>query len=160
MKVIVLTALVVTAVWGQESAKRIEKVVFVCEHGSAKSIIAAAEFERLAKQKGIAVEVVARGTNPDAEIGAAIRQGLRQDGIDVGSAKPVKVSTKDLEGATRVVTFGQDLTEWLPKGSKAMDWSATPSPSQDFTATKEYILQQLEALTADMKRLSVGAECC
>ena len=152
MKVIVLTALVVTAVWGQESAKRIEKVVFVCEHGSAKSIIAAAEFERLAKQKGIAVEVVARGTNPDAEIGAAIRQGLRQDGIDVGSAKPVKVSTKDLEGATRVVTFGQDLTEWLPKGSKAMDWSATPSPSQDFTATKEYILQQLEALTADMKK--------
>ena len=52
------------------------KVVFVCEHGAAKSIIAAAEFARLAKQSGLVVEAVSRGTVPDAEIGAKVRKGL------------------------------------------------------------------------------------
>lgn len=45
-------------------------IVFVCEHGSAKSVIAASEFERMAKKEGLAVNILARGTNPDAEIPA------------------------------------------------------------------------------------------
>jgi hypothetical protein len=43
-------------------------VVFVCEHGSAKSVIAAVEFKRMAKENGLDVNVLTRGTNPDPEI--------------------------------------------------------------------------------------------
>ena len=132
------------------------KVVFVCEHGAAKSVMAAAEFRRMAKEKGLTVDVVSRGTVPDAEIPAAIRNGLMSDGMDIGAAKPVKVSAQDLAGATKIVSFGPDLAEWLPKGSKTLDWSATPSPGKDYRAAREYIVKQLEPLVADLEKAKRG----
>ena len=101
-------------------------VVFVCEHGSAKSIIAASEFERMAKEKGLDLNILARGTNPDAEIPKLVRDGLKADGYDVGNLKPTKVTQKDLKGAARIVSFGPDLKPWLADGAAVSDWSATP----------------------------------
>ncbi len=108
--------------------------------------MAAAEFERLAKQKGVAFEIISRGTVPDAEVAAPIRQHLLADGMDIGSAKPSKVSAKDLEGATTVVTFGPDLSSLMPKGAKLLDWSATPSPGKDYQTARDYIVRQLGTL--------------
>src|SRR6476660_2666664 len=50
-----------------------KRVVFVCEHGSAKSVIAATEFSRIARENGLKVDVLTRGTNPDAEVSKSIR---------------------------------------------------------------------------------------
>jgi protein-tyrosine-phosphatase len=146
-------------IWGQQPSRTSDKVtatkvVFVCEHGAAKSIIAAAEFERMAKEKGLSVIAVSRGTTPDAEIGAAVRQGLLSDGINIGSAKPVKISANDLDDASKVVSFGPDLMEWLPKGAKAADWSATPSPSENYQAARLYIVKQLESLIVELEKAS------
>ncbi|MBI2685555.1 MAG: hypothetical protein HYX27_04500 [Acidobacteria bacterium] len=148
--ILATVAIGMTILPGQPAQPR--KVVFVCEHGAAKSIIAASEFERLARQKGLAVEVVSRGTTPDAEIAAGVRQGLLADGVDLGSAKPVRISAKDIEGAVKVVTFGPDLAEWMPKGAKALDWSATPSPGKDYRAARDYIRKQLEVLVGELKK--------
>lgn len=128
------------------------KVVFVCEHGAAKSVIAAAEFKRMAKQKGLNVEVLSRGTEPDAAIPFLVRDGLRQDGLDIGEARPEKVSATDLKGAARVISFGPDLKALLPQGVKAADWSAAPSPSKDYRTARTYILKQLESLAAELKQ--------
>ncbi len=136
--------------YGQQPAA--PKIVFVCEHGAAKSVIAAAEFRRLAKERGLHFDVISRGTVPDAEVDAGVRQGLKADGIDAGSGKPLKVSSKDLEGATRVVTFGPDLSPLLPRNKVALDWSAAPSPSKDYRAARDYILKQVEALLAELPR--------
>ena len=127
------------------------KVVFVCEHGAAKSIMAAAEFERMAKQRGLEFTIVSRGTNPDAEIAAGVRQGLKADGMEVGAAKPAKVAAKDFEGATKVITFGPGLSEWLGKNTKALDWSATPSPGKDYGAARDHIRKELETLLNDFQ---------
>src|SRR5215470_10464420 len=94
----------------QESRTAPLKVVFVCEHGAAKSVIAAKELEKLARERGIQVQVVARGTTPDPEIGPAVRQGLKAEGIDVGNMTPIKVKAEDLRDATMVVSFGPDLS--------------------------------------------------
>lgn len=139
-----------TVLLGQTTQPK--KVVFVCEHGAAKSIIAKAEFERIAKEKGIEVQAVSRGTTPDAEIAPGVRNGLLADGTDLGSAKPVKISAKDLEGAAAVITFGPDLAEWMPKGVKSLDWSATPSPSKDYREARDSIRKQVEALVGQMKK--------
>src|SRR5437667_12284668 len=103
--------LLVSALSAQDSKTPATKptVVFVCEHGSAKSIIAAIEFESMAKEKGLDLIIVARGTNPDAEIPKLVRDGLKADGYDAGTRKPTKVSEKDLQGAARIVSFGPDL---------------------------------------------------
>ncbi len=43
-------------------------IVFVCEHGAAKSVIAATYFNKLANEKGLNLKAIARGTHPDQEL--------------------------------------------------------------------------------------------
>jgi len=52
------------------------RVLFVCLHGSAKSLIALEHFRRLAAERGIAVEAAAAGTAPDAEIPRTSSKGF------------------------------------------------------------------------------------
>ncbi len=155
MRRLVLSMLLLApAMLAQESKSSATKptVVFVCEHGSAKSIIAAVEFERMAKENGLDLNILARGTNPDAKIPKLIRDGLKANGYDAGSLKPIKVSEKDLKGATKIVSFGPDLKPWLADPAAVLDWSAAPSPSEDYRAAREYIRQQLEILLKDFKK--------
>ena len=44
------------------------KIVFVCEHGAAKSVIAVAYFNKLASEAKLEFHAIARGTNPDPEL--------------------------------------------------------------------------------------------
>jgi arsenate reductase len=152
--VLPLFLLVLAPIWAQDGKSSSTKptVVFVCEHGSAKSIIAAAEFKRMAAERGLDLNILARGTSPDAEIPKLVRDGLKADGHDVGVLKPTKVSEKDLKGATKIVSFGPDLTPWLTDGAKVTDWSATPSVSQDYRGARDYIRKQLELLLKDLKQ--------
>jgi arsenate reductase (thioredoxin) len=149
-----LFLLALGSVWAQENKSPNTKrtVVFVCEHGSAKSVIAATEFKRMAIEKGLDLNILARGTNPDAEIPKLVRDGLKADGHEIGALKPTKVSQKDLRGATKIVSFGPDLSQWLPDGARVMDWSATPSVSEDYRAAREYIRKQLELLVQELKK--------
>jgi hypothetical protein len=124
-------------------------VVFVCEHGSAKSIIAASEFERMATEKGLDLNILARGANPDAEIPKLVRDGLKADGYDVGTLKPTRITEKELKGAVRIVSFGPDLKPWLADGAVVLDWSATPSVSEDYRTARKYIRKQLVILLED-----------
>src|SRR6266481_3434079 len=101
--VLPLFLLGLTAIFAQDRKSPGAKptVVFVCEHGSAKSIIAAAEFERMTKERGLDLNILARGANPDAEIPKLVRDGLKADGYDLGDFKPTRVSEKDLKGAVK-----------------------------------------------------------
>ncbi len=64
------------------------RVVFVCLHGSAKSLIAAEHFCRLAAQQGLDVRATSAGTDPDPEIPLHVIEGLLADGIDVRGRRP------------------------------------------------------------------------
>ena len=151
---ILLLCFVATRLFSQASQAPAAKpkVVFVCEHGVAKSVIAAAEFSRVAKENGLDLEVVARGANPGPEIPALVRDGLKADGLQPLQLKPTKVSKGDLKGATKLVTFGPDLRPLLSSGAAVADWSATPSVSDNYTAARDYIRKQIEALVRDLKK--------
>jgi arsenate reductase len=126
------------------------KLVFVCEHGSAKSVIAAAHCRRLAKERGLDIQVVSRGTAPEPAVPAGVRNGLKADGIDVGEFKPTGVSTADLKDATKVISFGPDLSAFT-QGS-VEDWSATPAVSDDYDAARSYIVKRLETLLDQLSK--------
>ena len=70
-------------------------VLFVCEHGAAKSVIAAAYFDKLAKDRNLDYKAVFRGVNPDAALNATAAKGLKEDGIDIAGWKPVLVEKRD-----------------------------------------------------------------
>jgi protein-tyrosine-phosphatase len=154
IKFLLIAMLTLGVIYGQDSKPASPKptVVFVCEHGSAKSVIAAMEFQRMVKQSELEVNVLTRGTNPDADIPKLVRDGLRADGLDVGTLKPTKLSEKDLAGAIKIVSFGPDLKPWLPTGATVTDWSAGPSVNTDYHAAQEYIKKQLELLIKDLKK--------
>ena len=129
------------------------KIVFVCEHGSAKSVIAATHCRRLAQERGLNVEIVSRGSAPDAEVPAGVRNGLKADGLDVGSMKPAAVTASDLQGASKIISFGPDLSP-LAGGKPVEDWSATPAVSVDYQAARSYIVKRIQQLLDQVAKAS------
>lgn len=63
-------------------------VVFVCEHGAARSVIAAAWFNKLAAEQHVAFRAVARGVTPQEDLSVSTVAGLKRDGIEFSSEKP------------------------------------------------------------------------
>ena len=51
-------------------------VLFVCANGAAKSVLAAAEFDRLARAAGLAIDVQAAGIEPDPTVSPAVIDDL------------------------------------------------------------------------------------
>src|SRR6266550_4298839 len=72
----------------QTSAKAWPRVLFVCLHGAAKSVVGAAHFRRLAAARGLAVDAVAAGTEPDAALAAGAVKGLAADGLTAMPSRP------------------------------------------------------------------------
>ncbi|HYL77538.1 MAG TPA: hypothetical protein VEU96_25210 [Bryobacteraceae bacterium] len=122
-------------------------VVFVCEHGSAKSVIAAAHFNRLAEEKGLPYRAVSRGIQPDEAIPEVVKSGLHADGLDVSSWKPKQVSDDDLRAASNVVTLACELPK--PKAAppeKLIEWKDVPAVGDGYAAARAAIVQQVEKL--------------
>jgi len=65
-----------------------DRVVFVCEPGAAKSVIAAAWFERIAAERGVPFHAIARGATPQPSRSVASVAGLRGDGLVPQPASP------------------------------------------------------------------------
>src|SRR5215470_17204871 len=141
----VLVLAVITA--AAQDKQHIQTILFVCEHGSAKSVIAAAHFNRLAEQKNLPYRAIARGINPDAEIPQQVRLNLAKDGLDVATWKPQLVAEKDVREATRVVTFGCRLpfSDKITEG-KLVDWQDVPSTSEDYERARTMIVNKIDAL--------------
>src|SRR5215469_15325577 len=98
-------------------------IVFVCEHGAAKSVVAAAQFNRLAAQKGLPYRAVSRGTNPSDAVAPAVKQGLASEGLDVSAWRPKAVSDEDIKNARTIVSLATDLPVKKPLAkSKLLEW--------------------------------------
>src|SRR6185295_16849076 len=84
-----------------------ETVVFVCEHGTAKSVIAMSYFTKLAMERGLKVRAVSRGTAPESAIPAPLRAALGADGFALTDFQPTKFTLGDLAHAIDVISFDQ-----------------------------------------------------
>jgi arsenate reductase (thioredoxin) len=128
----------------------LKPVVFVCEHGAAKSVVAAAHFNKLAAERGLPVRAISRGTAPDAAVPAGIADGLRRDGLAVPAGfVPTLVSSQEVANATRVVAF--DVT--LP-GATASRWDKLPAFSDGYDAASRAIADRVEALVRELESIS------
>ncbi len=121
-------------------------VVFVCEHGSVKSVIAAEWFNRLAREHGSSLRAVARGLTPDAAMPATIAAALAEDGFDVTRFQPTAFD--GTTEASRVVTFGLDV-----KTDAALRrWDGVPPATERWAESSTEIRRRVEALFAEMTR--------
>jgi arsenate reductase len=125
-------------------------ILFVCLHGAAKSVLAAADFQRLAAERGLAVRAASAGTEPDPEIAPAVVQALNADGVNLGGQKPRQVAREDVAGAWRVVAFGCDLSGAAVPGIPVEQWNEIPAVSDGLPAARKAIRQRLERLLEEV----------
>jgi protein-tyrosine-phosphatase len=122
-------------------------IVFVCEHGSAKSVIAAAHFNRLATEKKLPYRAVARGVNPDDKIPPAVSTGLARDGLDVSSWRPESLKSDETRMAAQVVTLATDLPASVPvASSKLLTWNDLPPVRENYDAARTAIVRHVSEL--------------
>ncbi len=119
-------------------------VLFVCLHGAAKSVLAAADFERLARARGLDLRADFAGTEPDPAIAPRVAQALLAEGVDLGDRRPRRVTRADVERASRVVAFGCDLGE-LAAGARVEQWDV-PAVGDDFQKARAVIDARLARL--------------
>jgi protein-tyrosine-phosphatase len=125
-----------------------QRVLFVCLHGAAKSVVGAAHFRRLAAARGLAVDAVAAGTEPDAELTPGAVKGLTAEGLPATPRRPRPVTLHDLTAATRVVSFGCDVT---PRAGQRVDrWDDVPAISDGYEKARDQIVARVERLVAEL----------
>lgn len=123
------------------------RVLFVCLHGAAKSVIGAAHFRRLAAVRGLAIGAVAAGTEPDAQLAPGAVNGLAADGLAPAPPRPRPVTLYDLDSATRIVSFGCDVAP--ARGQRVDQWDV-PAVSDGYPAARDRIVANVERLVADL----------
>jgi len=124
-------------------------VVFVCEHGAAKSIIAAAWFNKLASERHLPFRAIARGTAPQPELSESAIAGLRQDGVSLPQDKPQPLTSDDARRASRIVAFCP-----LPSSMKASRAEVfdVPGPNDGYKKSRDAILVHVKALLEDLQK--------
>jgi len=120
-------------------------IVFVCEHGAAKSVIAAAYFNKLASEIKLDTRAIARGTHPDDELSPKAVTGLNADGLTPTESIPQKLSLADIESAQRIITFCE-LPEEYQNKTAIEQWDNVPPVSENYEIARDAIIERLKHL--------------
>jgi len=122
-------------------------VVFVCEHGNVKSLIAMEWFNRLAAERQLSVRAVSRGLTPENPVPPPIRARLKGDGFDVSAFEARPLRPSDVDGAPRLVMIGADAPAWVrDSGTRVEVWNAIPPASEDYGASRDALKERIRAL--------------
>jgi arsenate reductase (thioredoxin) len=130
------------------------QVLFVCEHGNVKSLMAASYFNRLAVERGLAHRAISRGVAPDStSVPPAIVAGLRAEGFDVAQFRPLAVSVSEVSASQRVILINTALPAAIPAAGIASEqWTAVPAASADYRAASDALKRHVEKLIDDLNR--------
>jgi protein-tyrosine-phosphatase len=128
------------------------QVLFVCEHGNVKSLMAASYFNRLASQRGLPYHAVSRGTAPDSTtVPPAIISALQSEGFNVAEFHPIAVGVADVSRSRRVVLINTALPEAARLAATAPEqWTDVPPASADYAAASAALKKHVETLIEEL----------
>jgi protein-tyrosine-phosphatase len=130
---------------GRQAAASEPSVVFVCEHGAAKSVIATAYFNKIAAQRGLKARATYRGVNPQADLSVSAMKGLKEDGLTVEERKPALVSQSDVDTASLIFAIGCTLPSNATASGKTGTWDDVPD-DQGYGPMRDAIKRHVEEL--------------
>ncbi len=124
------------------------EIVFVCEHGNVKSLMAATYFNDLAQARNLSYRAISRGIAPDSDsVPTPIIAKLNTDGFDVSSYSPKKVALTDLSSAAHIILIGTVFpTTTSETQAKSETWTDVPPASVDYSAARDSIKAHIESL--------------
>jgi protein-tyrosine-phosphatase len=125
------------------------RLLFVCLHGSAKSLVAREHFRRVAREAACDVAVASAGLDPDECVPPHVVHGLAEDGFDVSGHVPERLVHTMLNSADVVVSFGCDLKTGSPS-AQMLRWDEIPAVSEDYAIARTAIVARLHKLLTDV----------
>ena len=126
-------------------------IVFVCEHGAAKSVIATAYFNKLAAERNLPYRATFRGTSPQEALSVRAVQGLTADGVAIPAGVPTAIGDADIKIATHIFAIGCTLPSAAVLSGKAKDWSDVPD-DKGYDAQRDAIVRHVKELLDDLQR--------
>lgn len=125
-------------------------IVFICQHGAAKSVIAAAYFNKLAAERHLNFRAIARGVTPQPGISASTIAGLQKDGVPSPNGKPQVLTREDVQQAARVIAFCP-VPASLTNGHQVNSFDV-PSPMEAYDQSRDAILVHVRELINQLAR--------
>lgn len=129
-----------------------KKVLFVCVENSARSQMAEAFFNRMART----ARAESAGTKPAAAVNPMAVKVMREVGIDISAAKPKKLTLEMLEAADRVITMGCISGELCPASLvPTEDWKIEDPAGKSiekFREIRDLIRAKVEHLVGELEQ--------
>ena len=129
-------------------------ILFVCPHGAAKSVMAAAYFQQLADQHQLDYQALCAGTEPDAVVAPCVADLLRSEGVAFSTQPPRKPTADELELAERIISLGCTDIELGVAADRVEHWDDVPAPSQNLSGSRDAIFAHIESLIAQLSTIS------
>jgi arsenate reductase len=126
------------------------KILFLCPHHAAKSVMAAAYFNRLIQDYDLPFVADSAGTEPDEHINPAVADLLRAEGFDVSNHQPRRVEEDELNESARIISMGCTAEELGISPERVEGWSDVPIVSQDLPGARAAILRHVEGLIGEL----------
>lgn len=125
-----------------------ETVLFLCPHGAAKSVLAAALLQQLAEERSFPLRATCAGTAPDPEVAPHVRALLATEGLALPIKRPQLVTAEQIAGADYVISLGCPLDDLPHQPARWDQWDDVPLPSQDLQGASMRIRQRLSVWLA------------
>ena len=128
-----------------------KEILFLCQHGGAKSVIAASHFNRLAAERGLPfVATAAAAEDPYDAVLGPVADYLQREGFVVRELKPQHVASAKIEAAARIVSIGCNLLVAEGGAVRSERWDDVPQASEDLEGSIAAIRRHVEALAEDL----------
>ena len=141
-----------TPAHAEEAVQPADKtILFVCLHGSVKSQIAPAHFNRIVRERRLPCSVISRGIEVDSSIPIRVRDRLNLDGLAPLDEVPRPLSPSEAASAVKVIAFDTVPDD---KGGVAEVnyWYDVPTAMKDYDASRDVIVHIDDLVTALTER--------
>ncbi len=135
-------------------AKQLPEVLFVCEHNSGRSQIAAAFTHELSSGR---VAVRSAGSRPREQINPVVVEAMGELGIDIGMQFPKPLTTEVVQAADVVITLGCGDACPIYPGKRYEDWEVTDPADQPLEVVRQVRDEIRARVTTLLGELGIGA---
>ena len=123
------------------------RVIFACVHNAGRSQMASAFFNALADPAK--ATAVSAGTQPSDRVHPGVVDAMREVGIEVGGARPQRLSAELAAGATCLITMGCGEECPYRPGLEVLDWPLPDPKGQPIEKVRE-VRDEIEQRVADL----------
>jgi arsenate reductase len=135
----------------QLSMAQNKKIIFVCQHGAAKSVIAASYFNKLASDRKLNYTAECRGIDPDSAVSSSAKEGLIKDNMFDAQTKPQKLVPGDTANVDMIVLF-TPLPADLQTAIKTENWSQVENVDADYSKRRQAIVEKINELLDNLEK--------